>query len=69
MKAGIGLDNWKLPVFREGLTQAGFSYTDAGEFTHDTTILHVEYTKENRTKLEAVVRECNETCKKLKSRG
>lgn len=42
MKAGIGVDNWKLPVFRKRLTEAGYSYEDAGPLTGDTTLLTVE---------------------------
>lgn len=41
MKAAIFLDNWKLPVFRRNLTQAGFDYTDGGGLTVGTTILTV----------------------------
>lgn len=42
MKAGIAVDDWKLPVFRKRLTEAGFQYTDAGGLTHNTTVLTVE---------------------------
>jgi hypothetical protein len=42
LKAGIAVDDWKLPVFRKRLTEAGYEYRDAGAFTADTTILHVK---------------------------
>jgi hypothetical protein len=42
MKAGVPVDDWKLPVFRKALTDAGYTYTDAGEITPGTTMLHVE---------------------------
>ena len=42
MKAGIAVDNWKLPFFRKRLTDAGYVYHDGGALTHDTTLLTVE---------------------------
>lgn len=38
----IALDDWKLPVFRERLTEAGYVYTDAGEASPGVTLLMVE---------------------------
>lgn len=62
MKAGIAVDNWKLPVFRKLLTEAGFQYTDAGGFTHDTTVLTVE--TDNILKLKKVLEQCQAECRK-----
>lgn len=60
MKAGIVLDNWKLPVFRKRLTVAGFTYTDAGGLTHDTTVLTV--VTDDVAKLKTVVEACQKEC-------
>ncbi len=61
MKAGIVLDDWKLPVFRRRLTDAGYEYTDAGGFTHDTTVLTVE--TDNPLALKKVLEEAYAECK------
>ena len=42
MKAGIAVDNYKLPVFRRRLKEAGYKYEDGGALTGDTTLLAVE---------------------------
>lgn len=60
MKAGIAVDNWKLPVFRRRLTDAGFVYTDAGDFTHNTTFLTVE--TNDMLKLKKVLEQCQREC-------
>jgi hypothetical protein len=57
VKASIAVDNWKLPVFRRRLTEAGYEYKDAGGFTADTTILTVE--TDNMLKLKQVLEECS----------
>lgn len=62
MKAGIAVDNWKLPVFRKRLTDAGYAYTDAGGLTHDTTILTVE--TNNMFALKKVIEGCQAECRK-----
>lgn len=62
MKAGIVLDDWKLPVFRKRLTEAGFEYTDAGGLTADTTVLTVE--TDNIAWLKVVIERCQKECRK-----
>lgn len=62
MKAGIALDNWKLPVFRKRLTDAGFEYTDAGGLTADSTVLTVE--TDNILRLKKVLEHCQLECAK-----
>lgn len=62
MRAGIVVDNYKLPVFRKRLTEAGYTYTNAGAFTGDTTILHVE--TDNAIKLHALLKRCQAECRK-----
>lgn len=60
MKAGIVVDDWKLPVFRKRLTEAGYEYTDAGGLTHNTTVLTVE--TDNMLKLKSVIEKCQREC-------
>ncbi len=62
MKAGIVVDNWKLPVFRKRLTEAGFHYTRAGGLTHDTTMLTVQCS--DIPKLKKVLERCQAECRK-----
>jgi hypothetical protein len=62
MRAGIAVDNWKLPVFRRGLTDAGYSYRDAGALTHDTTLLQVE--TDDMPALAKVIEKCQAECRK-----
>jgi len=64
MKAGIALDNWKLPVFRKRLTEAGYEYVDAGGLTHDTTVLTVETA--DMLKLKSVIEKCEKECRRMK---
>ncbi len=66
MKAAVVVDDWKLPVFRRCLTEAGYTYADAGEgVTPATTILHVQFTDQAAlTKvLEGAADECKRTGK------
>ncbi|WP_028970126.1 hypothetical protein [Sphingomonas sp. URHD0057] len=64
MKAGIAVDNWKLPVFRKRLTEGGYEYTDAGPFTGDTTLLTVE--TNNMLALKALLEGCHAECRESK---
>lgn len=56
MKAGIAVDNWKLPVFRKHLEKAGYEYVDGGPLTADTTLLTVE--TDDVLALKAVLEKC-----------
>lgn len=62
MKAGIAVDDWKLPVFRKLLTEAGYEYTDAGPLTTDTTLLMVETS--DVLALKRVIENCQAQCRK-----
>ena len=62
MKAGIAVDNWKLPVFRKRLTEAGYAYQDGGALTHDTTLLTVE--AGDVLALKKVLERCQAECRK-----
>lgn len=64
MKAGIVVDDWKLPVFRKRLTDAGFTYTDAGGLTHDATVLTV--VTDDMLKLKRVLESCQTECRRQK---
>ena len=61
MKAGIAVDNWKLPVFRKRLAKAGYAYEDGGALTHDTTLLTVETT--NMLALKKLLEKCQAECR------
>lgn len=42
MKAGIIIDDWKLPFFEKRLTGAGFTFEKRGHLTPKTLVLTVE---------------------------
>jgi len=60
MKAGIAVDNWKLPIFRKRLANAGYEYEDGGALTHDTTLLTV--TTDDMPGLAMVIADCQNEC-------
>lgn len=62
MKAGIAVDDWKLPYFRKGLEEAGYTYEDGGALTATTTLLKVE--TDDMLKLKAVLEKCALACRK-----
>lgn len=41
-KAGIAIDNWKLPIFERHLTKAGYAYKWTPGLTENTGIITVE---------------------------
>lgn len=57
MKAGIVIDDWKLPIFKRHLSQAGHVYEQAPGVTKATLLLTVE--TDNVAALEIVVRAAN----------
>lgn len=63
MKAGIAVDNWKLPVFRKRLTEAGYAYEDGGAITAEATLLTVE--TNNMLALKKVLEKCQTECRRL----
>ncbi len=67
MKAGIAVDDWKLPVFRQRLTEAGFTYTDAGGLTHNTTVLTV--VTDDVSRLGDVVKACQRECSQQRNKS
>lgn len=60
MKAGIAVDNWKLPVFRRMLDKAGYEYSDVGALTADATLLTIE--TDNILALKKVLEQCQAEC-------
>lgn len=44
-KAGIVIDNWKLPIFERHLTKAGYAYKWTPGFTKDSGVLTVELSR------------------------
>lgn len=62
LRVGIAVDNWKLPVFRRLLTEAGYAYRDGGALTAETTFLKVETS--NILDLKSVIERCQEECRK-----
>jgi len=67
MKAGIAIDDWKLPIFERHLTQAGHSYEKGPGVTKDTLLLTV--VADDMKALEKVVRAANEEAALLKRTG
>ena len=57
MKAGIAIDEWKLPIFERHLSQAGYTHVKGRGLTPGTLILTV--VTENVTALQDVVRAAN----------
>lgn len=41
-KAGIAIDDWKLPIFERHLKQAGYSFKNHGLLTTGTLLLRVD---------------------------
>ena len=64
MRAGIAVDNWKLPVFRKRLSEAGYDYNDCGQLIGDTTLLTVE--TNNMLALKKVLERCQSECRKMR---
>ena len=65
MKAGIAVDNWKLPTFRKRLSFAGYEYTDGGALTHDTTLLTV--ITDDMPGLAMVIADCQVECARARA--
>lgn len=62
MKAGVVVDDWKLPVFRKRLTEAGYEYQDGGPIPGDCTLLTVE--TNNMFALKKTLEKCQTECRK-----
>lgn len=64
MKAGVAVDDWKLPVFRKLLTEAGFEFKEGPGLTADTSFLTVE--TPSAAALIPTVEKCQAECRKSK---
>lgn len=62
LRAAIVLDDWKLPVFRKRLEEAGYEYRDHGPLTRNTTTLTVQTT--NLLALKSLLDACEAECRK-----
>lgn len=60
--AGVCIDAWKLPIFREHLDAAGYKYEEPVPFLDDTLTLRVyyEWVKDLQPIIEAAQKECAE---------
>lgn len=56
-KAGIAIDDWKLPIFERHLSQAGYAFDNAGRIMAGTLLLRVD--TENLVALSEVVKAAN----------
>ena len=60
-KAGIVIDNWKLPIFERHLTQAGYAYKWTPGLTEDTGVLSVEMERPSQAAtLHPIVKAAND---------
>lgn len=59
--AGIGLDAWKLPIFKRLLDEAGYSYTEHPGVTADTRFLKVK--TERLAPLQRVIERAQQECR------
>lgn len=62
IKAGIAVDDWKLPIFERHLTQAGYAYEKREGLVPGTCLLAVS--TENPTALAETVRKASDEAHK-----
>jgi hypothetical protein len=68
-KAGIVIDNWKLPIFERHLTKAGYAYKWTPGFTEDTGVLTVELTRPTEAAtLHPIVKAANDEAARTKGK-
>lgn len=58
---GIVVDDWKLPIFKKKLDDAGYSYTETPGLISETSLLKVEDAEVE--KLGVVVKAAERMCK------
>lgn len=63
-KAGVALNDWKLPVFKQVFDEAGYSYEQKPGLVPDSVTLMVEYIEEDINRLEKTVRKANKQAAK-----
>jgi hypothetical protein len=64
--AGVVIDDWKLPIFKQHLDRAGYKFTEHSGIQKGTVTLRVEYEWVSDLKpiIEAAEKECK--CQKIK---
>lgn len=65
MKVGIAVDDYKLPVYRKGITEAGFAYEDGGALTGSATLLTV--ITDDIEGLKRTVLACHQACREKRT--
>jgi len=58
MKAGIGIDPYKLETFKKELTDNGFSYT-IGKLSNHVLMLFIEFDEKDFNKVKKLIRHIN----------
>lgn len=66
LKAGIAIDDWKLPVFERRLTEAGYAFENKGKLTNSSILLRVETV--DMLALKKVIEACQNECVRLQRR-
>lgn len=64
LKAGVVIDNWKLPIFKEHLTKGKYTFEEFPGLTPDSMLLQVH--TNSVVELEPVVRAANEEAARRK---
>jgi len=59
--AGVVIDDWKLPIFKRHLDEAGCTYTEHPGITDGTLTLRVQY--EWVATLKPIIEAANEECR------
>ncbi len=65
--AGVTLDDWKIPIFKQHLDVAGYKYEEPVRFTKGTSILKVHY--EWVHELQPIIVAAAAECEVKRSRG
>lgn len=63
--AGISIDDWKLPIFKRHLSNAGFAYTEHPGLTSGTLFLKVK--TPTVAQLQPVVEAAHKECRNAKN--
>lgn len=67
MQSGIVLDDWKLPIFEELLTEAGFTYTQKKGPTKGCVSLFVVHAPHKLQELKQTIERCQRKAAELKN--
>lgn len=65
-KAGVGIDDWKLPIFKKHLDAAGYRYEEPLPLGPGTLLLQVYY--EWVHELKPIIEAAQQECAKVKPR-